>query len=858
MPVLAALDYGGILWWTQYALALGVVFAFCLSMVTLSNESAYGKPRHLLILAPMALWCLFTYFQSTPLDAGLVESLSPGSHAAYTSWLEPILGQGKTPETFSISIYPDATRHNAAWILVLCLASFAALRVFKSRASVITLLSGIALTGAGVAIIGLLKMVAPELEFFRMLDDRANTFGTFINRNNAALTMNFGLGASLGLLGWRLSALSDQELDSHEMEWNEFFSLTSDRDSLIGLCCIVPCLMGLATCGSRGGLVSLLAGLILAFGWMRSRRNITSGLIVGTVIIAAAALLLVPFSFNLESIRRLKLLSEDSDTILSNGRMEHWPESIAAGLEYLPAGSGMGTYADAYLPFQTPTSKSWFHHADNLWLELFVEQGIVGICFAIFLTLVLVVNLQKLRHSNDSLGHGLRIAGWYVFGAVVISQTFDFGLILPTNSLLLILVVCAVVTQAAEVPLLLPEGKEPSKLQALGQSARLRLVTTPVCWALGIAFAIYTLPSLNRLYADAAVESSMTVIKSKLVSIDNSVEQLEELGESLNESHRGIATSQYSTINLLSGDINHRIGRLRDVQLAKPLTERDSLILHKATGPKYRRLVNVSAESTSIKDEATLAAIQRIGQNTDEKLYQEAFDYYKNVLRSKPLDRTSRESLVYLDFIEDFSANQEALLSQLQTLFLSSWRQLSEIATMAAQTGETEIAEQCLKTSMALAPHRAKSILKTVFDFPSLDWLACIPEDASVNQEAIRKLLSDRDDANLEILEKLIERVDCEAGDFDDRVICKTLTAKTFARLGSTEEALQAYADVLELTPNDAKIRLELIAYLRVLERSPQALRQAQVGRQIDPLDKRFDQVIEELASLDGEPIESE
>ncbi len=127
-----------------------------------------------------------------------------------------------------------------------------------------------------------------------------SSFGCFVNRNNAALMMNLGLSASLGLLAWRLAALTGLEVDDDNFEFNDILSLTNDRDSLIGLFSATLCLCGLLTCGSRGGLVALVVGGLLAFGWVRQKRGSTTVPVVAAAVIACVALLVVPLNLDLK------------------------------------------------------------------------------------------------------------------------------------------------------------------------------------------------------------------------------------------------------------------------------------------------------------------------------------------------------------------------------------------------------------------------------------------------------------------------------------------------------------------------------------------------------------------------------
>ena len=95
-------------------------------------------------------------------------------------------------------------------------------------------------------------------------------------------------------------------------------------------------------------------------------------------LILAIAIVLIPSSESSGSYARLREGFQEPGWISSDGRMLHWPDGLIASTAYLPLGSGLASYSYAYLPFQSDNPSEWFHHADNLWLEMLVEQGIVG------------------------------------------------------------------------------------------------------------------------------------------------------------------------------------------------------------------------------------------------------------------------------------------------------------------------------------------------------------------------------------------------------------------------------------------------------------------------------------------------
>ncbi|WP_345688376.1 O-antigen ligase family protein [Novipirellula caenicola] len=442
LPCAVAIDYGGILPWAQWAASAAVLLAGVLALPSILDRDTQGGPRFHWLAILLLCWAAYGWFQTLPLPGFLTNLLSPGSAAAYTTWLAPVLGsQAETSSMHPISIDPAASRHAVAMLLVVATLAWTSASVFQNRRRLVLLMAGLAAGAAVHAALGIFHLVSPETDLLGMnAIDRGSHFAAFVNRNNAALLMNIGVGASMGVLAWRLSALIGTEVDDENFEVNDLISLASDRDSSIALISLVLCTAALLVCGSRGGLVSAIIGFTLALGWIRARRGTASIPVIIAVLAIAVALLIVPFNLDLTSLDRMELLSDrDDSTLLNDGRIPLWTDAMAAATTYLPAGSGLGTFADAHLTHLEKSSDGWAHHADNLWLEMFTEQGIPGLLFVAVMIVGIIRSLNKLNDSPDAVDHGLRVAGWYILGSLTVSQFFDMGLIIPAN-----LIACAI------------------------------------------------------------------------------------------------------------------------------------------------------------------------------------------------------------------------------------------------------------------------------------------------------------------------------------------------------------------------------------------------------------------------------
>lgn len=148
------------------------------------------------------------------------------------------------------------------------------------------------------------------------------------------------------------------------------------------------------------------------------------------------------------------------ETVASDQRWNHWHDGLRTAIAHLPAGSGLGTFGDANLPFQSsPRSKS-FRDAENQFLEVLTESGIVGIAILIsgivwfsMLSIGMIGQATAARSSRQS-GYRETLA-WGVLGLSlvcfgVVQSSLDLVLKVPANLFLYAILVSAAATFAAQ------------------------------------------------------------------------------------------------------------------------------------------------------------------------------------------------------------------------------------------------------------------------------------------------------------------------------------------------------------------------------------------------------------------------
>lgn len=442
-PGVAAIDHGGVFAWTQWWLAVAGMVALLLSCIGLWRHDVEGLvsrarlPLLLLIAAGLA------WLQTVP-DAGITAGLwAGGSRQIYSAWLQPLHEIARDSEAVSeptpASLAPWLTWRSLSGLLTAALFGWIAVLTIERRQRIAWMLTLIALTGAVHAGLGIYTVLRdPTVSLWGMTSSAP--LGGFLNGNNACTLIVIGLGASCGLLAWRTAALSSFRV-GYSGGIDTFRELALDRAAVFAALTMVVSFAGLLVSGSRAGLAGgVLAAATVAIAFQIASRG--RGLVVGMLALGVvAALLLLRFEMPLRSWDELN--SGDgtvAESVLRDGRLQHWPDGWQAALYHLPSGAGLGAYRYAYLPHQTSDIETWFLHADNLWLEWFVEMGLGGVLLLLLALVWMIRGIVSLSGSEDPLHFGLALAGTFVAVGVGFTQFFDFGLtLLPSATLTAVL-----------------------------------------------------------------------------------------------------------------------------------------------------------------------------------------------------------------------------------------------------------------------------------------------------------------------------------------------------------------------------------------------------------------------------------
>lgn len=453
-----------------------------------------------------------------------------------------------------LSLYPAGTRSDLAILVVGVAVFLLGATLFRTPQTQVWLCAALALNGAAIALFGIVqRLTFNGLVYWRVpLTQGGQPFGPFVNRNNAGGFLNLCLAGALGLTIWALTqrgflrpvdkSRSKDDVDSRPSggALREFLACLDA--GTIGALLLTICIgAGIVCTLSRGAMLATLGTIVVTGGVLLFTRRWLGRLgWLGLVLVGVLALV---SWLGMTDLVQARFRTLASDAIATQSRLPNWGDALRAVPDYWLWGSGLGTYRFVYGLYQRAPSPVWFYHAENQYLEVLLETGIVGL--VLLLSTLFLVGAAALRLLHvDSRGRTLAmgVAGVAALAGQVIAGTFDFGLWLPANLLLMALLGGAIAGRAAD----LASGK--------GWSRHLVLTRRPlVCRIISIAF-------LGALFWSAAEIAQMT-------RVDRAVQTAELFRAQPNSTAEGLRFAARE----LRAAIGHRTDDMQAQQLLAEL-----------------------------------------------------------------------------------------------------------------------------------------------------------------------------------------------------------------------------------------------------------------------------------------------
>ena len=404
-------------------------------------------------------------FQLLPLSANLIRGISPHLSALLPCWTDGAwtLGQWNTlsltpGETFvGIGIFVAQT------ILVGCV-----FQSIRSSQDIERILLIVAIATGLMAALGIVQYLTSNGNYlwfyeFAFNDTRSIVKGTFSNRNHYASFLAIGAGS---IIWWtfkpdptKIDSRAQSQASSQGSRRRQCSSGTqltaaiqAEHRLAIGLVALGTTIFAVLLSLSRGGTMSLAAVGLVATGMLLKTGRITpkvAGSCLGVVLLIGTALTIHGMdrvNTRLDTIwTELGGIFSDTEDASFAGRREVWQAAVETITDFPVLGTGLGSHAAVTKAYMPPTDKRIFTHAENSYLNLGVETGLIGLGLAIVSLLIGFVCCVVVFVKGTAQEQAIAIALTGGLTAGTVHAAGDFIWYVPAcSTLMMLLGACAV------------------------------------------------------------------------------------------------------------------------------------------------------------------------------------------------------------------------------------------------------------------------------------------------------------------------------------------------------------------------------------------------------------------------------
>lgn len=375
----------------------------------------------------IALLLLVPLLQLAPVPAAWWAQM-PG-HGPYQQALT-VAGDAAAGAARASSIHARATEY--AWLAMLpCLAAFV-LAISQRRSRIPRLAMVFVGVALGEAILGIMQLGAGAGSplYFGNTFAGGTATGTYVNKNHFAALMAMALPVATAL--WALEVMPPVDRSGARMKSHPRHADRKLAIHIAASLAVMLLLVALFFSGSRGGIGTGLLGFALAtLALVWRSGSVAARLAFG--IVGASALL---FAAYIGFTPVLERFAPEQLSLGYEGRYEIAAATVRAALDFMPFGSGLGTFADVFRRYQVEGLPGFIDHAHNDYAEVFLELGIAGIAAVALLVIAYLgqwVNLVRAQPSR-SLGH-LQVGAGLGMLAMILHGWVDFNFHIPANAL---------------------------------------------------------------------------------------------------------------------------------------------------------------------------------------------------------------------------------------------------------------------------------------------------------------------------------------------------------------------------------------------------------------------------------------
>ncbi len=386
-------------------------------------------------------------FQLTPLSREILKSTSPAIDRFLLADLYPEMINAEPRFSWDmISLAPSETRLTLIPIICVILLFLLIVQRFQSRKSARMAILVVSLGIALYAIFGIVQYLAGNGKFFGLITNPFTTTysgakGSFTNSNHFAGLLALALGP---ILAWTVSK-NDQSKNkrSHTLE------RSLEIRHIIGGLASISLLIGIILSESRGGLALACVSIVITMFLMLARRVADPRIpivisVLGIIGLGAISLL----GDRILEQNAQELISADIEKLDNgNARAIIWKSNLAAQKDFRWFGTGLGTHRHVIPAYhEVNVMRRIYTHAENSYLQIGTECGIVGWGLLILAVLIIFYKLIRLAFSSQLSKNELPliIGASSSFGVFLTHGVYDFAWYAPAYMLVLAVILAYV------------------------------------------------------------------------------------------------------------------------------------------------------------------------------------------------------------------------------------------------------------------------------------------------------------------------------------------------------------------------------------------------------------------------------
>ncbi len=403
--------------------------------------------------------------QVVPLSAALINNISPHLSTLLPCWTDGpwTLGQWST-----LSLTPGETSVGIGIFLAQAILVGCVFQSIQSNQDIERILLVVAIATGLMAALGVVQYLTSNGNYlwfyeFAFNDTRSIVKGTFSNRNHYASFLAIGAGS---LVWWTFKpnpTKQDSNTSSQESSRSSgrrrrplgtqiTSGIPAEYRLAIGLVVLGVTTFAVLLSLSRGGTMSLSVVGLVATGMLLKTKRITPKVAGGflTVILLLGTALTIHgmdrVNKRLDTIwTELGDIFNDEKEAGFGGRREVWQAAVETITDFPVLGTGIGSHAAITKAYMPPTDKVICTHAENSYLNLGVETGLVGLGIAIISLLVGFVCCGIVFFKGTAQEQTIAIALTGGLTAGTVHAAGDFIWYVPAcSTLMMLLGACAV------------------------------------------------------------------------------------------------------------------------------------------------------------------------------------------------------------------------------------------------------------------------------------------------------------------------------------------------------------------------------------------------------------------------------